>query len=168
MRRIPRSPFPLLLQVGLDWVSQDAEPSAAVLGGILYGRVAPGHEERCTFQAPTLIIGHPNDPVHPFSDAGMLASELPNGRLLHASSILELRLAPKRLTAEIAAFVDECWTAPARRRPARHAAPAQQRPDAPRRGRLTARALELVQALGLVHGRLARALALDQVLRLVR
>ncbi|HET9101992.1 MAG TPA: alpha/beta fold hydrolase [Solirubrobacteraceae bacterium] len=115
VRRIPRSPFPFLLQVGLDWVSQDAEPSASVLGGILYGRVAPGHQERCTFQAPTLIIGHPNDPVHPFSDAGMLASELPNGRLLHASSILELRLKPKRLTREIAAFVDDCWTAPAPR-----------------------------------------------------
>jgi len=39
----------------------------------------------------------------------MLASELPNGRLVQASSILELRLRPDRLTRKIAAFVQECW-----------------------------------------------------------
>jgi hypothetical protein len=39
----------------------------------------------------------------------MLAEELPNGRLLQANSIVELRLAPRRLTGEIAAFLDECW-----------------------------------------------------------
>ena len=39
----------------------------------------------------------------------MLADELPNARLLEADSILELRLAPERLTAEIAGFLDECW-----------------------------------------------------------
>ena len=39
----------------------------------------------------------------------MLADELPNGRLLEAGSILELRLAPERLTNEIADFIDECW-----------------------------------------------------------
>ena len=38
-----------------------------------------------------------------------IADELPNGRLLQASSIVELRLAPARLTDEIATFLDECW-----------------------------------------------------------
>ena len=55
------------------------------------------------------MIGHRRDPVHPFRDAGMLAEELPNGRLLEASSIIELRIAPERLTGEIADFIDECW-----------------------------------------------------------
>jgi hypothetical protein len=50
-----------------------------------------------------------HDIIHPFSDAGMLVDELPNGRLLEANSILELRFAPARLTGEIAAFLDECW-----------------------------------------------------------
>jgi hypothetical protein len=40
----------------------------------------------------------------------MLVEELPNGRLLEASSIIELRVAPERLTSEIAEFIDECWT----------------------------------------------------------
>jgi hypothetical protein len=49
--------------------------------------------------------------VHPFSDADMLAAELPNGRLIDANSIIELRLRPARLTHKIADFVDECWSA---------------------------------------------------------
>jgi pimeloyl-ACP methyl ester carboxylesterase len=112
-RAVPRKPLPFLAQIGLDWISQDPAPSAAVLGGILYGRVAPDHNERRTFEAPALVIGHPRDPVHPFSDAGMLASELPNGRLINAHSVLELRLRPARLTGQIAAFVDGCWNAAA-------------------------------------------------------
>ena len=35
-------------------------------------------------ETPALVIGHQYDLIHPFSDAGMLASELPNGRLLQA------------------------------------------------------------------------------------
>ena len=60
------------------------------------------------------MLGHHRDPVHPFSDAGMLAEELPNGRLLEADSLVELRLQPERLTDEIAAFLDEVWTHAAR------------------------------------------------------
>ena len=108
---VPRGPPPLLAEIGLDSVSQDPAASAAVLNGILYGRVAPDHNERITMQAPALVIGHRRDPVHPFSDAGMLASELPHGRLLDAHSILELRVRPERLTAKIAAFVQTCWEA---------------------------------------------------------
>jgi pimeloyl-ACP methyl ester carboxylesterase len=112
-RAIPRRLVPFLAEIGLDWIAQDPEPSATVLSGILYGRVAPDHQQRITFEAPALVIGHPRDPLHPFSDAGMLASELPNAQLLHASSILELRTRPERLTAQIADFIDECWAAPA-------------------------------------------------------
>ena len=100
-----------IAEIGLDWIAQDPEPSAAVLSGILYGRVAPDHRERTTFQMPALVIGHQRDPIHPFSDAGMLASELPDARLVHARSILELRIRPQRLTTEIAGFIADCWDA---------------------------------------------------------
>ena len=106
---LPRGPLPFMVALGVDFISQDPAPSAAVLGGILYGRVAPDHHQRVTFSSPALVIGHPRDPMHPFSDAGMLAAELPNAELLRASSILELRLRPQRLTAEIARFVQACW-----------------------------------------------------------
>jgi len=108
-RRVPRRPLPLVAEIMVDWVSQDPGPSAAVLQGLFFGRIAPHREQRRTFEAPALVIGHPRDPVHPFSDAGMLAAELPNGRLLNADSIVELRTRPERLTDEIAAFVDACW-----------------------------------------------------------
>jgi hypothetical protein len=49
----------------------------------------------------------------------MLADELPNARLVEASSLLELRLTPERLTGEIASFIDDCWRpAPGQSRPA--------------------------------------------------
>ena len=108
-RLVPERSVPWAANVLLDTVRQDPEPSAAVLQGLFSGRTAPHRSERRTFTAPALVIGHHRDPVHPFSDAGLLAEELPNARLLEASSILELRVAPDRLTDEIAAFIDECW-----------------------------------------------------------
>ncbi len=138
---VRRAPLPFVTELMVDWVAQDPGPSAAVLQGLFFGRIAPHRSERRTFDAPALVIGHPRDPVHPFSDADMLAAELPNGRLLNADSILELRTRPERLTGEIAAFVDACWTtrtassarrrarsprrAPARRRAARRAGTAR-------------------------------------------
>jgi pimeloyl-ACP methyl ester carboxylesterase len=95
--------------VGLDWIGQDPRPSAAVLQGLFFGRVAPPRSERSQIETPALVIGHSRDPVHPFSDSDMLVRELRHGRLIEASSILEMRLSPKRLTDEIARFVDDCW-----------------------------------------------------------
>ncbi|HWI75027.1 MAG TPA: alpha/beta hydrolase [Baekduia sp.] len=102
----------------LDTVRQDPGPSAAVLQGLFFGRVAPHRDIRRTIAAPALVIGHDRDPVHPFSDSDALVEELPDARLLRADSLLELRLTPERLTTEIAQFLDACWK-PRRRRPAR-------------------------------------------------
>ena len=106
-KRVPRLPW--LLDFMVDTVRQDPAPGAAVLQGLFFGRIAPHRGERRRIATTTLVIGHRRDPLHPFSDAGMLAEELPNGRLLEASSIIELRTAPDRLTGEIADFIDECW-----------------------------------------------------------
>jgi pimeloyl-ACP methyl ester carboxylesterase len=108
-RAIPPKRGPFWADVALDTIRQDPAPSAAVLHGLFFGRVAPHRSERRTFQAPTLVIGHRRDPVHPFSDSGMLVDEMPNARLLEADSIIELRMSPERLTGEIADFLDECW-----------------------------------------------------------
>jgi pimeloyl-ACP methyl ester carboxylesterase len=120
-RSVPREGLPLMLDMTLDSLAQDPSGNAAVLQGIIFGRTAPHRDERRTFETPAIVIGHPRDPVHPFSDADMLAGELPNGRLIGADSIFELRFNPARLTAEIAAFVDECWRAEATPRRARAA-----------------------------------------------
>ena len=99
----------LLPDMMLDWVSQDPKPSASVLQGLFFGRVAPPSEERQAIEQETLVIGHYRDPVHPFSDSDMLVRELPNARLVQASSVLELRLTPERLTGEIVEFVERCF-----------------------------------------------------------
>ena len=118
-RGVPRSVLPHYGNVMLDVIRQEPGPSAAVLQGLFFGRIAPHRTEWHTFEAPTLVLGHRRDPVHPFSDAGMLADELPNGRLLEADSLMELRLHPERLTGEIASFLDEVWSSRSARSPAR-------------------------------------------------
>jgi pimeloyl-ACP methyl ester carboxylesterase len=104
---VPRTNY--LVDIGLDWVRQRPGPSLAVLEGLLLGETAPHREDRLKITAPALIVGHPRDPLHPFSDSGMLAEELPNAELVEANSILEWRLNPARLDEELAAFLDEVW-----------------------------------------------------------
>src|SRR3954468_11909231 len=108
-RLIPDRAGPFYIQIGLDTLRQHPAPSAAVLQGLFFGRTAPHRAIRREMTPPALVIGHRRDPVHPFSDTGMLVDELPNGRLLEANSMVELRFAPDRLTNEIAGFLDECW-----------------------------------------------------------
>jgi pimeloyl-ACP methyl ester carboxylesterase len=111
-RTVPRRLLPHYGNVMLDLVRQEPGPSGALLQGLFFGRIAPHRNDRRTFQTPTLVLGHHRDPVHPFSDAGMLVEEMPNARLLEANSIMELRMQPERLTNEIAGFLDEVWAAP--------------------------------------------------------
>src|SRR3954453_6144503 len=111
VRRLPRTPSQLL-NVGLDWAGQDPKPSGAVLQGLFFGRVAPPRTLRAQIETPALVIGHPRDPIHPFSDADMLVREMRHSRMVEANSILELRLSPQRLTGEIGRFLDECWRSP--------------------------------------------------------
>jgi pimeloyl-ACP methyl ester carboxylesterase len=116
--RVPRV-FGHNTNVVMDVLSRAPSTSSAVMQGIFFGRTAPPREERKTFQAPAIVLGHPRDAIHPFSDAKMLTDELQQGRLIEAESLFELRLRPRRLTNEIAAFLDECWMprrAAARRR----------------------------------------------------
>jgi pimeloyl-ACP methyl ester carboxylesterase len=93
----------------MNTLSNDPTETAAVLHGILAGPIAPTVDQRAAMEVPTLVIGHRIDRVHPFHDAEQLARRLPNGRLVQASSILELRMHPERLTSEIASFLDDVW-----------------------------------------------------------
>ncbi|MFZ0128212.1 MAG: alpha/beta fold hydrolase [Candidatus Dormiibacterota bacterium] len=119
LRRVPRRLLPFWGNVALDVVRQDPGPSAALLQGLFFSHIAPYSAQRRELTMPSLVIGHHIDPVHPFSDAGVLTGELPNARLVEASNILELRLRPERLTAEIAGFIAECWSPRAVAKPRR-------------------------------------------------
>jgi pimeloyl-ACP methyl ester carboxylesterase len=110
-RKIPRTTVAPLDSV-VRMISAEPEEIAAVLHGMLVGPVTPTYEARQTIEVPTLVIGHKIDVIHPFTDADHLTRQLPRGRLVEAHSIFELRLAPDRLTAEIASFLDETWDEP--------------------------------------------------------
>lgn len=113
LSRVPRG-MHHLADLLLDAGVQDPQSLAAVFKGLFFGRVAPPRDIRPKITSPAIVLGHPADVIHPFSDAELLATELPNGRLVVARSIYEMRIWPKRLTDEICAFVDECWaSAPA-------------------------------------------------------
>ena len=145
---VPRQRLPLFARIVVEALAQDHNASASVLQGLVYGRTAPPARLRRTFEAPALVLGHPRDPLHPFTDADALSRELPNGTLLQASSIVELRTRPDRLTPQIAEWLDSVWgvegtrsggrgaapARPARRRPARRTRPAGRRTASRRAG----------------------------------
>jgi len=106
---VPRTSF--LVDIALDWARRRPGPSIAVLEGLLLGETAPPREQRRLIERPALVVGHGRDPLHPFSDSGMLIEELPAARLVEAGSILEWRARPARLDAELASFLDGVWAA---------------------------------------------------------
>src|SRR5438445_7394777 len=77
-RAVPRALLPHYGNVMLDLLRQDPGPGGALRQALFFGRIAPHRTERRTFEVPALVLGHRRDPVHPFSDAGMLAEEMPN------------------------------------------------------------------------------------------
>ena len=109
-RCVPRTHY--LVDVLLDWMRRDPRVSLRVLEGLLFGRIAPTPAERRTLDQPALVIGHRNDPLHPFNDAEILTRELPHAQFVSAKSILEWRLAPARLDGILARFLDEVWKPP--------------------------------------------------------
>lgn len=113
-RPVPRGLVPFWLGIGLDTLDQRADSVAAVLHGVIFGRIAPSRTQRRAIHAPTLIVGHPLDPLHPFEDVAMLAAELPDCRFEEASSIVEWRFRPERLTQAAVDFAVECWNGPSR------------------------------------------------------
>jgi pimeloyl-ACP methyl ester carboxylesterase len=121
-RSVPRTNY--FVDMLLDFVRRDPSRSADVLQGLLLGRTAPIPEERKQIENPALVIGHPADPLHPFSDADMVVREMPKARLVDANSIIEWRISPTRLDDELAAFLDEVWKKPAKPKRSRKAAKA--------------------------------------------
>jgi hypothetical protein len=64
----------------------------------------------------------------------MLVRELPGARLLQASSILELRLTPERLTNEIVEFIEGCFKPAPKSGARRRTGPRTRRGTSTRRG----------------------------------
>jgi pimeloyl-ACP methyl ester carboxylesterase len=116
VRRVPASPFDTVNSL-LHAASTQPEVMAAILHGVLVGPVAPTQDERARIQAPTLVLAHRHDLIHPFSDATRLVEQMPHATLVGARSPVELRLRPDRLTDVIVEFNAAAWGHRARRGP---------------------------------------------------
>jgi pimeloyl-ACP methyl ester carboxylesterase/acyl-CoA-binding protein len=106
LQRLPR-PRKAVFESALNAAAQDPEAIRSILHGVLVGPVVPARRLRRKIEAPALVIGHAGDWLHNLEDSRALSEELPNGRLITAKSILELRLRPGRLMPEILAFLRE-------------------------------------------------------------
>lgn len=109
MRLVPRGITPFATEILIDVMRRDPRSTAGVIEGVFFGELAPPSVDRRKIEVSALVLGHRYDPIHPYEDAKRLADELPNARFVEARSPFELRITPKRLTNEIAEFVDECW-----------------------------------------------------------
>ncbi|MHB1711524.1 MAG: alpha/beta fold hydrolase [Acidimicrobiales bacterium] len=110
VRRLPRTGIGSVDSV-MNTLSNHPQEIAAVLHGVLAGPITPTVAERSAMTMPTLVIGHGSDRIHPLHDAEQLARRMPNARLVRATSLLELRGHPQRLTDEIADLIEEAWDA---------------------------------------------------------
>lgn len=108
VRALPRTGIHALDSF-LGFAGTDPREIAAVLHGLFVGPGSPAARVRRELDIPTLVIGHRGDLVHPMDDADALARELPDAHLVQAWSALELRTAPRRLVAEIDAFLTDAW-----------------------------------------------------------
>ena len=102
---------PFWAGIVLDTMNQKPGPMGDLLHGVVFGRIAPPARLRRQIDNPMLVVGHPSDPIHPATDATMLATEVPSSRFVRAKSIFEWRFRPERLNAEAAAFALNCWKA---------------------------------------------------------
>ncbi len=107
--RVPRG-YGTYPDVFLDLLSRDPESSAAVLHGLLTGRLAPHPWAREKFEHRALIIGHERDMLHPFTDASALHRELKNSDLIQASSFFQLRFPPNEVSERIASWLSDVWS----------------------------------------------------------
>ena len=116
-RPIPRGLVPFWAGIALDTMDQRADSVAAILHGVIFGRVAPSSRQRREITAPALIVGHPADPIHPFADAAMLAERAgrtPSSCAPRACS--SGGCGPSGSTRTAAEFALRCWQTPRRKR----------------------------------------------------
>jgi pimeloyl-ACP methyl ester carboxylesterase len=104
---IPRSHF--LIDAGLDLMRRSPGPSAEMLNGILLGELAPPQEDRREIPQPALVIGRRRGTIGPFSDSGLLASELSRAHLVEAGSPFDWTFSTRGLMDELNRFLDQVW-----------------------------------------------------------
>jgi pimeloyl-ACP methyl ester carboxylesterase len=108
-RRLPDLRFYPGFKEALAVLAENPRSGAAVIEGLLAtaGEDRWAEVDRCP--VPALVVGHPRDPLHAWGDAVELAGRLPNGKLVRAGSILEVRVRPQRIVGHARQFLGRCF-----------------------------------------------------------
>jgi pimeloyl-ACP methyl ester carboxylesterase len=86
------------------FASQRRASIVPAIQGVLSGEPFPVHRLD-GIRHPTLILAHPDDPIHPLSSAELLHERLPHAKLAVAPSATYWQENPSALTHVVAAFV---------------------------------------------------------------
>lgn len=97
------------LAILLDLIPANPRQAASVLWGLIESSEETDLGLFKSLDVPALVIAHPHDPLHEFSDSVELVAALPRGELLEARSMLELRFSPDRLWPRVEAFYKTCF-----------------------------------------------------------
>ena len=108
-RTLPEIALPMGANMLIELIRRDPGSTIDIMKGLFYGPIAPHRELRQQITQPTLVIAHHFDPIHPYNDANDLAEDIEGAQLIEATTVVELRLTPSRLTKRVIAFVDRCW-----------------------------------------------------------
>jgi pimeloyl-ACP methyl ester carboxylesterase len=107
-RPLPARVLPEWVRLSRETLDQRPATVAAVIHGVLFGRLAPSAEERSSISVRTLVLSRPRDLFHPVGDAEMVAGEIPGATLEHAEVALEWRRRPERIDLVVTRFAREC------------------------------------------------------------
>lgn len=107
-RPVPSRILPEWLRLARATLDQRPATVAALIHGVLFGRLAPSPADRSTITARALVLSRARDPFHPVGDAEMLAAELPAATLERTEVPLEWRRRPERLDLVVTRFAREC------------------------------------------------------------
>jgi pimeloyl-ACP methyl ester carboxylesterase len=107
-RPLPSRLLPEWVRLARETLDQKPGTVAAVIHGVLFGRLAPSATERSAITARALVLSRPRDPFHPVGDAEQLAGEIAGATLEHAEVPLEWRRRPERLDLVVTRFAREC------------------------------------------------------------
>lgn len=98
---------PQLMEWIRNWLmSQNAEGIVAAIRGIVLGPEL-AREPFSEIKAPTLIIAHPDDDIHPVASAEVLHAAIEGSRLVVAPSMMHYQQHPEELAAIVEEFLSE-------------------------------------------------------------
>ena len=95
-----------------NWLlSQNEEGIVYAIRGIVLGPELP-HQRFHEIKAPTLIVAHPGDEIHPLASAEVVHRAIEGSRLVVAPSMIHYQLHPEELAALVEQFLSEEAPAP--------------------------------------------------------